>query len=209
MSRPLALRAGPSRRRRVAEWVSAYLPLLLMLLLALATWWLVKHTPLPEVPAASAPLRHEPDYEMRKFTVQRFTALGQLRAQIEGEALRHYPDTDTLEIDDLRLRAIGVDGRITRANARHAVANGAGTEVQLLGGAEVVSEAAQGGDAITFRGEFLQAFLDTERVISLASVTVEHGAAELRADSMEYSHLDRVIRFGAHLRASFTPPGRP
>lgn len=195
-------------RWRLFETLSAYLPLLLMALLALGTWWLVKNTPLSGEARTAMPLQHEPDYEMRNFSVQRFTPQGPLRAQIEGDALRHYPDTDTLEIDNVRLRAIGPDGRVTLATARRAVANGAATEVQLLGGAEVVREAVAGEEALNFRSEFLHAFLDTERVRSHLPVTVTRGTTEVHADGMEYSHLDRLIQFGGHMRASFLPKGK-
>jgi lipopolysaccharide export system protein LptC len=196
-------------RWRVFALVSSYLPLLMMAVLALGTWWLVKNTPLAAEERAAAPLRHEPDYEMHNFAVQRFTPQGPLRAQIEGDALRHYPDTDTVEIDNVRLRAVGPDGHVTRATARRAIANGAATEVQLLGGAEIVREAAAGEEAINFRGEFLQAFLDTERVRSHLPVTVTRGGTEVRADGMEYSHLDRLIQFSGRMRASFSPKGKP
>jgi lipopolysaccharide export system protein LptC len=190
---------------RVVEFLSAYLPLLLMALLALGTWWLVKNTPVAERERVAAPLRHEPDYEMRNFSVQRFAAQGPLKAQIDGDALRHYPDTDTVEIDNVRVRAVGADGRITYASARRGIANGAGTEVQLLGGAQVVSEATPTAPAIDFRGEFLHAFLDTERVKSHLPVTVTHGDTQVSAEGMEYSHLDRLIQFGGRMRASFLP----
>jgi lipopolysaccharide export system protein LptC len=196
-------------RWRVVEMVSSYLPLLLMALLALGTWWLVKNTPVAGEVRVAAPLRHEPDYEMRNFAVQRFTPQGPLRALIEGDALRHYPDTDTLEIDNVRLRAVAPDGRVTLATARRAIANGAGTEVQLLGGAEIVREAMAGDPAINFRGEFLHAFLDTERVRSHLPVTVTRGGTEVHAEGMEYSHLDRLIQFSGRMRASFSPKGKP
>ncbi len=196
-------------RWRVLEVVSSYLPLLLMTVLALGTWWLVKNTPLAGEARAAVPLQHEPDYEMRNFAVQRFTPQGPLRAQIEGDLLRHFPDTDTVEIDNVRLRAVGPDGRVTLATARRAIANGAATEVQLLGGAEVVRVAMGNEEAINFRSEFLHAFLDTERVRSHLPVTVTRGATEVRADGMEYSHLDRLIKLGGHMRASFLPKAKP
>ncbi len=194
---------------RVFELASSYLPLLMMALLALGTWWLVKNTPLADVVRTAAPLRHEPDYEMRDFAVQRFTAQGPLRVQIEGDAMRHYPDTDTLEIDNVRLRALAPDGRVTLATARHAIANGAGTEVQLMGGAEIVREATARDTAINFKSEFLHAFLDTERVRSHLPVTVTRGGTEVRAEGMEYSHLDRLIQFSGRMRATFLPKGKP
>ncbi len=191
-------------RYRVMEALSAYLPLLLMVLLALGTWWLVKNTPVAGEEVVAGPPRHEPDYEMRNFAVQRYTPQGPLRAQLEGDALRHYPDTDTIEIDNVRMRAVGSDGRITVATARRAISNGAATEVQLLGGAEVVREATATDPVINFRGEFLHAFLDTERVQSHLPVIVTQGTAQVRAEGgMEYDNLERQIRFKGRTRASF------
>jgi lipopolysaccharide export system protein LptC len=207
---PSAASARQPLRWRVFQWASAYLPLLMMALLALGTWWLVKNTPLLGDALSAPPPRHEPDYEMRTFSVQRFTPQGPLRAQLEGDVMRHYPDTDTLEIDNVRLRAIGADGRVTLATAKRAISNGAATEVQLLGGAEVVREAAPGVAEINFKSEFLHAFLDTERVRSHLPVTVTQGGTQVRADGMEYSHLDRLIQFSGRMKASFDPKtGKP
>src|SRR5690606_2839305 len=102
------------------------------------TWWLVRNTPVLEPPRAAAPLRHEPDYTMSRFLVQRFGEDGAMRAQLEGDSLRHYPDTDTLEVDNAHLRAVAPDGRVTVATARLALSNGDGSQVQLKGGANVV-----------------------------------------------------------------------
>ena len=192
--------------RRAFDTVSAYLPLLLMALLALSTWWLVKNTPLFDNDRELAPLRHEPDYTMNQFMVQRFAANGAMKVQIEGDVMRHYPDTDTLEIDNPRMRAFGEDGRITNATARKAIANRDGSEVQLSGDAHVVREATDKDAAIEFRGEFLHCFQNTERVRSHLPVVVTQGNTELRGDAMAYDNLARVLDLKGHLRAVFTPP---
>ena len=191
---------------RVVDTASAYLPLLLMAALALGTWWLVKNTPLFENDRELAPLRHEPDYTMNQFMVQRFAPNGAMKVQIEGDVLRHYPDTDTLEIDNPRIRAFGEDGRITNATARKAIANRDGSEVQLSGGAHVVREATDKGAAIEFRGEFLHCFQNTERVRSHLPVVVTQGGTEFRADSMTYDNLAGVLDLKGHLRAVLSPP---
>jgi lipopolysaccharide export system protein LptC len=191
---------------RVLDTASAYLPLLLMAALAMGTWWLVKNTPLLEDGRVVAPLRHEPDYTMNQFMVQRFAASGAMKVQIEGDVLRHYPDTDTIEIDNPRIRAFGEDGRITNATARTAIANRDGSEVQLSGGAHVVREATDKVAAIEFRGEFLHCFQNTERIRSHLPVVVTQGATEVRADSMAYDNLAGVLDLKGHLRAVLTPP---
>ena len=191
---------------RLFDAMSSYLPLLLMAVLALGTWWLVKNTPLFETDPTAVPLRHEPDYTMTQFLVQRFGADGVLRVQIEGDVLRHFPDTDTIEIDKPRIRAYGADGRITNATALHALANRDGSEIQLSGSAHVVREATDKDPAIDFRGEFLHCFQNTEQVRSHLPVVVTQGSTELRADTMNYDNLAHVLDLRGHVRSVLTPP---
>jgi lipopolysaccharide export system protein LptC len=191
---------------RVVDAVSSYLPLLLMAVLALGTWWLVKNTPLFDGDRTAAPVRHEPDYTMAQFLVQRFAADGALRVQIEGDLLRHYPDTDTFEIDNPRIRATGADGRVSTATARLALSNRDGSEVQLTRGAHVVREATATDAAIDFRGEFLHYFQYSERVQSHLPVVVTQGSSEIHADAMAYDNLSRVLDLKGHVRSVLTPP---
>jgi lipopolysaccharide export system protein LptC len=189
---------------RVRQALVAYLPMVLMALLALTTWWLVKHAPGPIENLTAAPLRHEPDYTMERFTLHRFGPDGQLHVQVEGEHLRHYPDTDTLEIDTVRIRVIQPAGRgETLATARRAIANGDASEVQLLGGAHVQSEVD--GEAIEFDGEFLHAFLNTERVTSHLPVRVKRDGSDVRADALDYDHLTRTVQLKGRVRAVVLP----
>ncbi|ARN23642.1 LPS export ABC transporter periplasmic protein LptC [Piscinibacter gummiphilus] len=212
---PPAVDPAPAPARQPWHWqllqlATTYLPVMLMALLALCTWWLVKNTaPVVDERPVAAP-RHVPDYQMNNFSVQRYTPAGTLEAQIEGTELRHYPDDDTVEVDQVRLRAIDEEGRASVATARQALTNGAATEVQLLGQAELMREATDKEAAIYFRSEFLHAFLDTERVFSDKPVTVTQGGTQLRADGMEYTHSDGVIRFSGRTRAVFEPrPSKP
>ena len=198
---------APLRVRALAV-VSAYLPLLLMALLALGSWWLVKSTPLAVSASAPQAPRHEPDYTMRGFSVQRYAADGPLRAQIDGEVLRHYPDTDTLEIDAPRIRVQAPDGHVTVASARRALSNGDASEVQLFGDARVRREAVGGEPALQFAGEFLHAFMKTERVRSHLPVVLTRGATELRGDTLDYDNASRVAQLRGRVHASFAAPQR-
>ena len=207
--------AGPEPVVPTAPWhlrlfdlVSAYLPLVMMAVLAAGTWWLVRNAPTFEAPRAAAPARHEPDYVMTGFVVQRFSADGTLRTQIEGETLRHYPDDDTLEIDAARIRAIGENGTVTTATARRALANGDGSEVQLLGDARVNRPASGKEEAVEFRSEFLHAFRNVEQVRSHLPVVMTQGTNVVRASSMNYDNLSRQVEFTGRASAVFPPRRR-
>ena len=193
---------------RIREMASAYLPLLMMGVLALATWWLVENAPVVEPVGPAKPARHIADYTMSGFSVRRFAPNGRLRAQIEGDVMRHYPDTDTIEVDNARIRSYADDGRETLATARQAVSNGDGSEVQLLGGAEVIRAGLGATPPIEFRGEFLHAFLEQEVLRSHLPVVVRRGTAELRANGLNYRHADQKLELNGRVRAIFPPAGR-
>lgn len=189
---------------RLREAVSAYLPLLLMLLLALFSWWLVKNAPRSEPAAEARAPAGEPDYTMTQFALERFDAAGRLKLRIEGDRLRHFPDSDRIEIERARIRSFAPDGRETLATAARALGNGDGSEMQLLGGAEVTAQDRTGAPLV-MRGEFLHAFFVTERVKSHLPVLVRQGGSELRAAGLDYDHAAQRLALKGPLRAQLTP----
>lgn len=189
---------------RVRAGLSAYLPLLLMLALALATWWLVQHTPTPPPPKPPQALRHEPDYEMSNAVLQRYAPDGRLVARIEGDVLRHYPDTDEIEIDTVQLQGWSVEGRKTVASARSALASGDASEFRLLGGARVTSDIGQ-PQPLEVTGEFLQVFVKTQRLFSDRPVVVTQGARVIHAEGMDYDHRSQIVRFSGRVRGTMEP----
>ncbi|MBK1616365.1 LPS export ABC transporter periplasmic protein LptC [Rubrivivax gelatinosus] len=190
---------------RLREALSAYLPLLLMALLALATWWLVKNTPSAPRTPDQAVVRQDPDYTMTGFAVERFEATGRLKVRIEGEQMRHYPATDQIEIDRVHIRAIAPDGRVTLADARRALANGDASEIQLLGAAHVTTTDER-GQKVQMAGEFLHAFLVTERVRSHLPVRVTSADGSVfEATGLEYDHGLRKLELRGPMRGTFAP----
>ena len=199
------------RIRQGWEQLSLYLPVLLMGLLALGTWWLVRNAPMPQLPSIERPMGHQPDYFMKSFSVKSFDAAGRLQSEVQGEVARHYPDTDTLEIDKARMRSVTPEGRVTVATANRALTNADGTEVQLFGNAIVTREplpAKAGAPAqprLEFRSEFLHAFTNTERVRSDQPVTLTRGRDRFTADGMDYDNLDQVVQLRGRVRGVLVP----
>lgn len=196
--------------RKAWDRLSIYLPIILMGVLALGTYWLVRSTPVFEAPPTDQPQKHEPDYFMQKFSVKTFDGTGRLKSEIVGQEARHYPDTDTLEIDQVRIRSFNDKGHLTTATANRALANSDGSEVQLIGNALVVRDAAvdKSGEPLprmSFRGEFLHAFLDTERVKSHKPVELTRGNDQFTADSMEFDNFDQVMQLQGRVRGILVP----
>jgi lipopolysaccharide export system protein LptC len=196
--------------RRGWDRISVYLPVILMGLLALGTYWLARNSPtLGAAQNPAAPI-HEPDSFMRGFSVKTFDLSGRLKSEIRGTEARHYPDTDTLEIDEPRIRSYNTHGGLTVASAHRAISNADGSEVQLAGSAVVRSEptvdaAGRRRPQLEFRGEFLHAFLDTERVKSHKPVELIRGNDRFTSDSLDYDNLAQALEMHGRVRGVLMP----
>ena len=203
------------RPRTLAGWwdrASIYVPLLMMGVLALGTYWLVRNTPNAPAAAAVSAVKHEVDYFLRKFNVKSYDNAGRLKSEIHGLEARHYLDTDILEIDQARIRNINPAGDVVNATANRAYSNGDSSEVQLTGNAVVVREARPATAAQTravprleFRGDFLHVFLNEERVKSHKPVVLIRGADQFSGDSFEYNNLDGVAELKGRVKGVLMP----
>jgi lipopolysaccharide export system protein LptC len=213
---PVAIGVAPEtaesreRRRREAWSVrlrglfATYLPLLLMSALAVATWWLARYSPRAPDERPAQAVRHDPDYTAERAVLQRYSADGQLVAQVEGEQVRHYPDTDEIEVDTVRLATSGADGRRTEATARQALAAGDGSRYSLQGGAHVISTGPD-GRTVDITGEHLLVLAQQRQVQSDKPVTVRQGGSVLVADAMDFDENTQFVTLHGRVRATLLP----
>ncbi len=204
------LRRAWNLTRDVLDRSTIYLPIILMFGVALGTYWLVRNAPKLLEPTAKAAPTHEPDYFMRDFVIKNFLPNGDLRSELHGVEGRHYPDTDTIEVDQVRMRSVSPEGLVTRSSANRGLSNADGSEIQLFGNAIVIREPAVSASGkatprLEFRGEFLHAFLDTEKVQSNKPVTLIRGSDQFTGDSLDYDNLSGVANLTGRVRGVLVP----
>ena len=199
------------RARRVLDRLAVYLPLLLMGLMALTSYWLVRNTPRGGDLEIESKPRHEPDYYMRDFSVKVFEPDGRLKSVIVGTEGRHYPDTDTLEIDQPRIRILGAEGNVTTATAARGVINSDGSEAQLFEKAVVVREATVNAQGVAvprseLQSDFLHFFANTEQVKSHLPVVMIRGSGDrFTGDGMGFDNLGRSMEITGRVRGVLLP----
>lgn len=201
---------APRRKPKLMDRLSIYLPIILMGVLALASYWLLRATPAPQVDAPARAASTEPDYFMRRFSVKGFDARGELKTVVSGVEARHYPTVDMVEIDDARIRHVGDQGLPTLASARLVTTNGDNTEFVLKGDAVVIREAGTGTDGqrlprLEFRGEFLHVYLEPDRIVSDRPVTLLRDNDRLDADTLDYAGETQVANFKGRVKVQLVP----
>ena len=108
----------------------------------------------------------------------------------------------------MRIHSFDEHGRLTTATARRAVTNADGSEVELMGDALVVREAASGkqpSPRLSFSGEYLKAFLNTEKVQSHKPVLLTRGKDQFTADTMAYDNFSQVIELKGRVKGLLVP----
>ena len=195
---------------RLWDRLSVYLPIFLMALVALGTYWLVRNAPvMADIVTDSAPT-HDPDYFMRGFSVRSFGEDGRLQSEVFGAEARHYPDTDTLEIDQPRIRSTNLRNQQAQATADRALTNGDASEVQLFGNAKVVRDGGKDANGqaqlpMVFNSEYLHVFVKTEKIQSNKPVTLTRGADRFSANWMDYDNNGRVLQLHGQVRVVLAP----
>lgn len=202
----------PRRRshvlRHTVERLSVYVPVLLMGLLALASYWLLRSTPETPVPVVKAAPQHIPTDVMRRFAVRTYGPGGALRSEVFGQEARLYPDDGSMEIDQSRIRSINPQGVVTTALSQHAWTNAAHDEFVLKGDAVVVRDAAtlstgEKLERLEFQGQHLHVYSATRRVVSEQPVVLIRGTNRITANQMDYTEhgRERVAVLTGRVRA--------
>jgi lipopolysaccharide export system protein LptC len=194
---------------RLQAWLANYLPLALMALLALFSFWLLRQTPVPGGPTEERPLRHVPDYEMRGFELQRFLPDGSRQARLYGAVLRHYPDTDSIEIERLQLHLVADDGRLVLAEAERAQGPAQGETLNLEGKVRVRRFAlgvdpASAAPEMELRTEALTARIKERRLLSRRPTELVAPGLQLQARGLDYHHASGQLLLQGPTRSVFT-----
>ncbi|WP_090139838.1 LPS export ABC transporter periplasmic protein LptC [Limnohabitans sp. DM1] len=178
-------RSGLSRV--VIDKVTLSLPLIVLGLLAMGSWWLVRSMPeLLSAPTART-VRQEPDYRLENFSFRTFDATGRMTNELYGEQAKHYPATDELDIQKVRLVSISETGSRINAQAMQGIATGDGKQVTLIGEAQAIRPAFGASPRLELHGERLLALIEEHRLLSSEPVRIIRDQDVFTGNSMNFN----------------------
>jgi lipopolysaccharide export system protein LptC len=176
-------------------------PLLLVLTLALLTFWLERLT--REETAAPAPRRHDPDFIVEGFLLTEFGVDGKPVTTLAAAKMTHYPDDGSTELLAPRAVQTRADEPRLRLSADRGTLTQDGDELLLFDNVLLVRDNATGGEESRLRTSFLH--LVSPRSLARTDREVEFTAPgrSLRARGMEYDNRTGQLVLHAQVRGTY------
>jgi len=181
-------------------------PLLLMLALALLTFWLERTVREEQVHPSLR--RHDPDYRVEDFVITRFNAAGAQESTLSAAKMIHYPDDGSTELVAPRVvQARPNEPRMTLTADRGALSQD-GEEVFLYGNVQLVREAGAGRPEARMHTNFLHVIGGKSLVRTDREVTVLEPGRALSGGAMEYRNDTAQLYLRGQVRGRFDPKRR-
>ena len=128
-----------------------------------------------------------------------------------GDIGQHFPDTDTLDIRNVKLRGQNQDGQRVNALADRALAKGDGSLLTLLGNVQV-TQSPNGSKGLqtptVMRSQEIKAYLKEERLVSDLPVEIRRGTNVFTAQAMQMNSKTGVYELSGKVRGVVHPDKR-
>jgi lipopolysaccharide export system protein LptC len=200
--------AKPALSRRLYQaWdlVLSHMPLFMLSLMLLVSVWLVRNAVPVDVPGEAPPVTHVADYEFTNFTLKSYDINGKIQSALQGALAQHYQDTHNTWVKNPQV-LIYSDTKLTTAKALQALTNEDGSEVQLIGKAEVKQVTKSMAEEFTqINSNFLHFYAVDDRVKTHVPVTILNGKNTFASEAMEADNMQQTLKLKGRVRVTIFP----
>lgn len=188
----------------LTTWSLVYLPVLLMLALALGSFWLLRQTPDWSPPKEVAAPREVPEVIVSGAQIRVYDEVGALQSSLDAERLLRYQASGIAELEGLEMQSNLLSGAQVQARAVRARANADMTEVQLIGAADMWHRSADAAPA-HLQGDFMHFFIDQERVESHLPISFNRGRDSIVAGNVRFDQLRGTLDAAGGVKVVLDP----
>lgn len=166
----------------------ALIAILLLTALVVGTWWAADYArrAIPVDPPSR--VTHEPDSWAHNFVMIRTDTTGMAVNRLEGTTMRHYPDDDSYEVDQVRAIGQQPNAPITIGTADMATMDANGTRIVMDGNAHVHRLPDEERSALDVTSEQLILYPDDDVVETTLPARVINGPHVMHGTGMRYDN---------------------
>lgn len=182
--------------------VSSLFPLLLMLALAAASFWLERAVQAP-AGDASGKTRHDPDFIAENFGITKMSTSGTPEYSLSAARMLHFPDDQSTDILAPRLVQRHDDAPPIRIQADRGLISRSGDEASFYDNVVVVREAGQGHRELRVQTEYLQIFPNDDVARTDKPVIITEGKSRISGVGLLVNNKTRQFALLSQVRGTF------
>ncbi len=178
-------------------------PLLLMLSLALLTFWLERTARIDQ--SHPSLRRHDPDYLVHNFRIVGYGTTGAQESMLTARKMVHYPDDDSTDLDAPRvLQTKAGEAPMTLTADRGALSQD-GEDTFLYDNVLLVRSAIPQLPEMRMETSFLHVVRARSIFRTDREIAIHEDGRDLTGRGLEYNNESRVLQLRAKVRGRFEP----
>jgi lipopolysaccharide export system protein LptC len=162
------------------------LPLILFASLLALPFWLSETARPPSSSRNEG--THLPDYMIEDFSIIRMSDDGLARHQLFAKSMKHFPDDNSITMENPRFVDIGSSKPAMQVNADHAKMSGKGEDVYLTGNVMVLRNGGKGRGETTMTTSLLHLIPEKDIAKTDKPVVITEKNAVINAVGMEMNN---------------------
>ncbi|GAB1719429.1 MAG: Protein of unknown function DUF1239 [Nitrosospira sp.] len=162
------------------------LPLILLASLLALPFWLSESARPPS--SSQNDGTHLPDYMIEDFSIIRMSADGLVRHQLFAKSMMHFPDDNSISMENPRFIDVASDKPAIQINADHAKMSSKGEDVYLTGNVMVLRNGGKGRGETTMTTSLLHLVPDKDIAKTDKPVVITEKNAVINAVGMEMNN---------------------
>lgn len=175
--------------------------LLVILIGAFSNWLLTGLDTQPRI--IPREVRHDPDYFLQNFRATSMGENGKPQHRLAGDYLEHFPDDDTVVIQQLKLELFREALPPWTARANQGIVYERGDRIELSGEVELHRPATAHSEALRLQTEALTVYPQREYAETDAAVTISSDRSETRAIGMRLDVGQGLLELLSQTRGSY------
>lgn len=189
--------------RRISEKLRGWLPLLPLVLLLLASYWLSLQVQ-PLTPVVSEQ-RHDVDYVIDKLTSTTLNEQGLPRLTLAAEKMWHYPDDDSTHLQMPLLTSFSADRPPSHTSAQSGTLSSKNEELFLYDEVQIVMPASGRRNEQRFQTDYLHLVPERDWAETDHPVLLLDGKNTISAVGMELDNQAQTVKLLSRVRATHEP----
>lgn len=193
--------------QRAYDRLAAGFAVLLLAVLATATYYLAEMADRTSFEDTGRKQRHEPDYFVEQVELTRLNPQGQPLYRMKATRLNHYPDDDTIDFEKPVLTSLDPAKPLVTMRANRGTSSSGGVETHLYD--NVVLTRAPFNDAPQMRvvSDYMLLLSDQDIARTDRPVVITYGDSVLHGTGMEFNNDSRQLELFSQVRGTWIAPG--